>query len=527
MPMIIRKIRCYFLYNVPVTERMMAVEEAHQFGVTAQLIDQMRQQFEVQPMPIPAFYTNHYRQEHTPFTIQDPNIATTTRIPHETFNQIPFFAVLDLHQDIRVWWEFSLSLQTTGLIKIGIEVTEPRDSTQAYRLGGLHLNPDYKLIETEPIAQLWQHLPHRPPLVTLDELAQAIHTYFFRACGLDVRRFRALRHEIQIPFTAVDVETECRDQEDFVLKNKQALAELVFKPACWEIERASATHADHILEEARIWSVAQDTYVITAYEGAVYVKITTFDTGLPHENSGFYIADEPAVLHTFKVAVGNYHFLRILDDLLDREMDRLKQEVHRYQTMLHTSFEDSDISANNRILREMNEFVIQVTNLEFDLIELMEELNNPDKLIDEEWHIVLLSKLNTAFGVKAWHDGLHMRVNNLRELIQTVENTYQRLLDLSMTRNLFNLTYEAKVAEDREKFVGLIFGAFAIAELLGLFIDLLFNDTHPMVVRIATWLQISPNQSHILSTAGVALFISIVLIIILRYLYRTDPPKHP
>ncbi|MCB0035372.1 MAG: hypothetical protein KDE51_15175 [Anaerolineales bacterium] len=519
--MIIRKMRSYFIYNVPITQHMLSLDEAHTFGATTELIYTIGQKFNVQKAAVPPFYTHHYKLDHTPYFVYDPAVPMQTTIPCAKLNSIGFYEQLDLTQDLKVRWDFMLSLQTTGLITICVEMTEPKNSSHAYRLSGLHLNPEHKVIDTEPLQMLWSHkADERPEFVTLDQLAQAIHEHFFQACGIPVRRFRALRHELQIPFTAVEVESSCKTQEEFINKHKRELAELVFKPACWEVERVSALHAEHILEEDRVWSVAQDTYVVTAYEGAVYVKIKNFDTGIPHKHSGFYVADEESVLFSFKVAVSNYHLLRILDDLMDKEMSLLKKDVNRYQTMLHATFAEADLKDNKAVLREMNDFVIQVTNLEYDLIELMEELDNPDKLIDEEWHIVLLDKLNNAFGVRAWHDGLKRRVNNLRELVQTVESTYQRLLDLTMSQSIFNLQFESKIAEEREKFVGLIFGAFAIAELLGLFIVLAFDDQHPMVLRLIKWFDLSIAVSHILSSLIIALLIVIVLIPVLRYLNR-------
>lgn len=519
--MIIRKMRSYFIYNVPITQHMLSLDEAHTFGATTELVYKIGQKFNVQRAHVPAFYTHHYRLDHTPYQVYDPAVPVQTNIPKEIINNIGFYEELDLTQDITVRWDFMLSLQTTGLITICLEMSEPKNSSQAYRLSGLHLNPKYKVINTEPIQGLWSHkTDERPEFITLDELAQTIHEHFFAACDIPVRRFRALRHELQIPFTAVEVDTDCKTQDEFVQTNRRALAELVFKPACWEVECISATHANHILDESRIWSVAQDTYVVTAYEGAVYVKIKTFDTGVLHEHSGFYVADEGSVLFSFKVAVSNYHLLRILDDLMDREMTLLKKDVNHYQNMLYATFDDSELKDNSTVLRAMNDFVIQVTNLEYDLIELMEELDNPDKLIDEEWHIALLDKLNRAFGAKAWHEGLKRRVNNLRELVQTVESTYQRFLDLTMSQSIFNLQVESKVGEEREKFVGLIFGAFAIAELLGLFLILAFDDQYPMVLRFSQWFGMSLAVSHLVSTLLIAVLIVAVLIPVLRYMNR-------
>ncbi len=505
----IRNMRCYFLYNIPVTEKLLADDETHQhqgIGVTPELIDKFKQHFEVKTASIPAFYTNHYRNEHTPYTVSDPPILHETYVDNGRLQDIPFFQELNLTQKITVHWDFSLSLQTTGLITIWLQVDETLPNSLAYRLSGLHLNPDYAVIATEPIKALWLHQPDEPPpYVTLDALAHVIRTHFFIGCGLNVRRVQALRHEIQIPFTAIEVDTTCKNQKEFVKKERRSLAEFVFKPNCWEIERASMDHVHHVLADDRIWSIAQDTYVVVAYEGTLYVKIQNYNTGVPHEVSSFNLADESSVLHSFKLAVSVYHFLRILDDLLDPEINKLKREVDQHQEVLHDSFGDSR-QTDYTVLREMNEFVIQVSDLQFRLMDLLEEIDNADKLIDEEWHIVLLDKLTLALGTRIWRDGIHGRINSLRELAQTVENTYQRFLNLNANKSIADFNAQLLIAneesqkmEDRLKWVTYIFSVLALAELLGLLINIGLDDSNSLSLYIRSILHLNNAYAHILA----------------------------
>ncbi|MCA9980562.1 MAG: hypothetical protein KDD89_07015, partial [Anaerolineales bacterium] len=222
------------------------------------------------------------------------------------------------------------------------------------------------------------------------------------------------------------------------------------------------------------------------------------------------------------VAVSNYHLLRILDDRLDDELGRLKKQVAGYQYNLRHSFDEGGITHDENILREMNDFVIRVTNLEFDLRDLMEELDNPDKLIDEEWHIVLLDKLNRAFGLRAWRDSMSDRVNNLRQLVETVENTYQRLLDLKLNRTILELTLEEQRSEARDKRVGYLFGVFAVSELLGLLIGVGLDDQNPMALAYTRTLNVPLAVSHLLSVITV-IFIIAILLVGVRWFVNREP----
>ncbi len=517
----INKMRCYFLYSVPVTESLQV--DGAVLGVTIDLIEKLREKFEVRAVDPPKFYTNHYLQEHTRYTVSDNQLQHETTVSPKEIRQHPFYADLHISEPIKISWEFSLSLQSTGLITICLDVNEELYSHEVYRLSGLPLNPSYKVINTEPLAQLWAHQPKkRPDRITMDNLAVLLHEYFFRGVNRKARRFRALKHEIQIPFTTIEVSTDLNNQQEFVDKHREVLAELVFKPGCWEVEKPSRAHIDQVLDPERVWSVAQDTYFIAGYEGAVYVKLTDFDTGIAAENSGFYLADEAQVLYSYQTAVSMYHFLRILDDLLDHEVDRLRNSVNRYQRYLRKSFNMHDVADDNPILREMNDFVMQVTNLEFEIIEIMEEIDNPDKLIEDEWHIVLIDKLNEAFVIKSWRNSINSRINNLRKLVETVENTYQRLLDVDINQTLLRLSLENKRSEEIEKRIGYLFGVFAIAELLGLLINLGLDDNDPLVRMFYDRFGISLFVSHIISAIGVFILIAVLLWGIVYFVNRDE-----
>ena len=541
--MLIQKMRCYFLYNVPVTETLFSLDGDHPIGVSVELIDLLEDHFRLEKAFVPAFFTNHYRTEHTPYLVTDALVPQQTSVSREALASIDFFRGLGLNKDLTLGWEFMLTLQNTGLITLCLEVEDTMQSESAYHLGGLHLNPKYAVIATGPIKQLWSHRPeHRPKHVTLDALAQIIREHFLINCGLEARRVQALRHEIQIPFTSIEVETDYQDQETFIQRWAKEISEFVFKPACWEVERPSLSHAERILTEDRVWSVAQDTYVVLAYEGALYLKINTFNTGVEAEVSGFRLADEDCVLHTFKMGVSNYQFLHILDDLIDREMPDLQRNVNKYQSTLRAAFKDPH-AADATILSDMNDFIIQVDNLQYKLVNTLEEMDNSDKLIDEEWHIVLLDKLNDAFGTKLWRDNILKRVDLVRGLAENVEDAYQRFIRLTDTKNAASLNEQnvevnKRVAKMNEQLLrtheeeqkmegylrvlGYVVSVLAMAELIGLVINLGLDDENALIQSMSYWLSLDTGSSHVIATSGVLLLIAVIFVLLLALERRVN-----
>lgn len=482
--MIIQRLRCYFLYNIPITNHL-PLDHENNAGlcIDQAMIDKFRPHFAVMSAPTPAFYTAHYRTHHTPYTIHSSAIPNASYIPKERLAEIPFFAELHLTQDITVTWELTLSLNSIGLVTLCLHVDEPLPATLAYRLDGLYLNPEYAVIATAPLQAMWSQAPEtRPEFVTPDDLARAIHISFFSACNLEVYRYRALRHEIQIPFMAVEVQTEYATQPEFIEKEAYELAELVFRPACWEVGRSSRIHARHVLDDARVWSVSKDVLVFASYEGCVYVKIKNYEVPPLHEVSSFHLTSEASVLHSFKVAASGYHLLRILDDLLDHGMENLVERVHQGQHGLKTNPD------NQAILQELDDLAIHITYLRFQLLDLLEEISNADKLIDEEYHIVLLDQLNAALGTKAWFDGMNRRIISLRELVQTIESTYERLAGLNTSRQIehFNaemlqITLDNQKLDERLSKAQPFFEALAAVEALNLMIYIWFDPSFPIL----------------------------------------------
>lgn len=495
--MLVQQMSCYFLYSVPMTDDLAIPAGAdNPVGVSSEIIERLKQRFQLSLADIPAFYTKHYREEHTPYLLTEPKIPGTF-IPAGRLNDIDFFKPLNLSQPIALSWEFMLSLQTIGLITLRLDVQEPLPSHLAYRLSGLHLNPAYSVIDTEPVKALWESDPaSRPEHITLDQLARRIHKYFFEGVGLRAVRIQSLRHETQIPFTAYRIETHHNRQSVLIQEEAASLAELVFKPACWEVEETSSLHADRILAADRLWSVAKDAFVVTAYEGNIYVQINPFATGVTNTVSGSWLAEEEIVFFTFKIAVSNYHFLRTIDFLLDKEMSLLRHNTGRYHHTLNQLFQTPHIALDSHILQEMNESIIRFSRLRFQIIDLLEEVENSDKLIDEEWHIILLEKFNGALGTKVWFNSVRGRINNAYNLIHTLENSYERLVEV-----LNNLQNQA--ISDRLNLAQVIFGALAIVELLGLLIDVAFDDNNPLVSQIQNSLDLGILLAHGLAVLGV------------------------
>jgi hypothetical protein len=513
----IQSFRSYFTYSIPITDWLdLNREDDLGLCVGPEQIEQLSTHFDVRPAPIPAFFTAHYRNQHTPYSVTDPAIPAATIIPKEKLAAIPFFSSLNLKRNIVVTWEMSVQLHNIGLITLCLHVEEALSSTLVYRLGGLYLNPEYAVIATEPLKLLWSQNPAgRPEFVTPDDLARAIHAYFFTVSGLPVHRYQALRHEMQIPFIAADVETGCATQSEFIEKEAEHLAELVFRPACWEVGRSSRIHVGHVLEDARLWSVSRDAMVFASYEGCVLLRIKNFAIPPAGEVSGFHLTSEASIFHTFRVAVTNYLFLRVLDELLDERLSQLVDEVHGYQHALYVSNTDDD----EPVLRQMDNLTIHITYLRFRLLDLLEEITNSDKLIDEEYHIILLDKINASLGIRAWFDGLNRRIENLRELVEMIENTYERLSNLQNTRQIqrfdaqmLKINLDNQKLDERLAKAQPFFEALAAVEALTLFIYIWFDPGFPMISSLGAalgWGVGLPSRLVGTVLVGAALFVII------------------
>lgn len=469
----IEKTKVFFLYNIPVTEELINLEDLDQdihLGVSSELIKEFKQAFGDDHVIdlanpglanvglisesefVPGFYTKHYRDEHTPYKIlpKDHSIRTYTFISVQKLNEHSYFKDIGLTKDIKLNWQFTLSLQSTGLITFEVIVDEPINARPGYHISGLHLNNNYKVVDTKLIQGLWCGEPV-PPFITLDELAKVIRKYYFFSINKSYREFKALNHEIQIPFTSIEVcaDDDHQTQHDFISTYKNALAELVFKPESWEVEEISKQHSDYVMRQKRVWSVAKDAFAVVAYEGILFVKIKTFDyhQGDPITVSDFRIADEYAVLHSFKVAVSNYHFLRILDGLLDSEAKGLIDKVSNFEQKSRKIYNGTienatDIQESMDILMEMNKFSTRVMGLQFTLTDLLEEIYNSDKLIDEEWHIQLLDKLNDALGTALWLKTVKDRIDNIGRMVGTVENVHRTVTDLTTNQHTAKMSSE-------------------------------------------------------------------------------------
>jgi hypothetical protein len=519
--MYIQTLRCYYLYGIPLREQLHEAGELR-VSLCAEDLRCLGKVFDVRQAPIPAFYTEHYRREHTPYLITDKHAPQKTYIPVDVLRSLELFYNLDITQDIHVSWEFRITEQSIGLLTICLDIQGAHDP-ELYRLGGLHLNPAYTVVATHPISHLWARRDQtRPELVTLDELARTIHQYVFESCGMSVYRYAALRHEIQLPFMALEVETECATQAEFIAQEGRTLANFVFKPICWEVEGASTMLADQILSPDRIWSIAEDTLVVTAYEGTLYLRILSFHEPVMIDVSGFHLAGETSVRHSFELTVSDYYLLRVIDHLLDEEINRFREQFMRNRIVLKNMADDSGL-VDLDILTEVNKFIIDISDLRFLLVDLMEELDNPDKLVDEEWHIILLDRFNTAFNMKAWRDSIDQRLENLCGLAQTLALIHENYVALTLNRTtaehnrrLVHLTEHSQHTEDRLKRVNYVLGGLALVELVGLIIGILLDDQNPMVLKLETWFHLSPEWSHLVATGIVMFVLGVPIIWIVR-----------
>lgn len=507
----ILEMRVRFFYNLPFFTKPYKGGETYQFieeiGISKDFINQFSDNgLKITPLPrhrnhnspsdlaVPSFYTAHYLEEHQPFSVHDATIPHTTIIPKERLAQIDFFEVLDLSHDLSVRWDLILGLQSAGLVTITIETTEAVPSDFAYRLGGLYLNPAYKVVDTEPLTALWMGNAERPAYIGLDELAAVLQSYFYAKANLPAVAndiFQPLDHRMQFPFITLEVETECATQAEFVRSHAKELTDFIFRPTCWEVEQASAQHVERTLDSSRVWSVAEDTLVILSYEGAIYIKIRNFDVGTPYAVSHFHLADENPVLFSFRMAVADYYLLRLIDDQLDTVLSNLKRNIHQHEKDLR-EFYDRTKAPSEATFYELNELIIQIINLRFKCLDLLEEVDNVDKLIDEEWHIALLDKIYRVLNIREWRDSIVGRLDNMHAWIKIIEDSYERFLDLKRSED------NAKV-ETRVRIAGYVFGILAVVELIGLLLDVGFSDSHPFVRFLHNTLHMDYGVSHLIA----------------------------
>lgn len=507
----ISQIRLRFFYNLPFITKPYKRSETYQFieeiGITRDFVQQFADNgLEVTAFPrhknhdspaelvVPPFYTLHYSEDHQPFAVHDTAIPHNTIIPQKRLAQIDFFQDLNLSSDLTVHWDFILPLQSAGLITLTVEAPEGLPSHLAYRLGGLYLNPAYTVIATKPLAALWADQTDRPDYVSLDELAAILQSYFYKKANLpDVADdiYQPLDHRMQFPFITLEVETDCATQAEFIQTHAEQLTDFMFRPACWEVERASGKHIERTLDPSRVWSVAEDTLVILSYEGAIYVKIKNFDTGSPFAVSHFHLADENPVLFSFRMAVADYFMLRSLDDQLDNVLAHLKKDIHQHEKDLRAFYDRTKIP-DEATFYKLNELIIQIINLRFKCLDLLEEVDNVDKLIDEEWHIVLLDKIYRVLNMREWRDSVVNRLDNIHAWVKIIEDSYERFLDLKRSEDNHKV-------ETRVRIAGYVFGILAVVELIGLALDVIFSDTHPFVRYLHNSLDVNYRVSHIIA----------------------------
>lgn len=457
---------------------------------------------------IPNFYTWHYRDYHTPYYVDYPNRRIT--IPKRCLNEYELFEDTPLAADISLKWDFIFALETCPVIDLIIECDAPISGDLAYRLSSLHLGK-YPFVPTEMLQDLFLVEDERPEYISLYKLAKVIQKKFYRMAELgdfmETVRLEALVH---LPFTSIEVKGNYANQQEFVEQNKGAIVDLISKPAGYEFERGSIIHEEAVLDEGRIWSVAEDTYFVVAYSGGLFVKLVDLDTGKKLAVSNFHLVDENSVFHAFWLAVANYYLLRIVDDELDQAINRLMRSIRHHRQALVDLY-NPDIPNQYDNLAQLNNLVIETSNLRFQFLDLQEELDNSDKLIDEEWHIDLLDKINEAFGAKLWRDNIAMRMDNLRELVQVLEESYERFLNLSAAQ-------EGRELERQNSIVSIVFSAFAGAEILGLILAVSMNNEDELYLWVQNSLpnilgaegSFSATISHIIAT--IIVLVAIVVI---------------
>ena len=409
--------RTYFLYGVPFYEDILQIDKnghikmlIDDLAVNETFVKQLKQSVpltefntfaklnsEPDTHPkhiIPNFYTLHYRRHHTPYYVDVPNREAT--LPRTALSQHPLFQDTPIETEITLKWDFIFGLETCPVINIVLECQGPLSSNIAYRLSSLHLS-DYVFIPGHLFADLFpDELP--PDYLNLHQVREAIQRHIYTLAGLNEFLLEAdLEALVHVPFTAIEVTGDYHNQQEFIDGNRAAIVDLISKPLGYEFEQGSATHEGNVLSADRVWSVAQDTLFVVAYTGGLYVKLKHLDKGRLTPISNFRLADENSVFHSFWLATSTYYLLRIVDEELDMAIQWLKREITKHRDELQRLYVLQEPNEINTLSR-LNDLVIQTSELRFQFLDLQEELDNADKLIDDEWHIALLDKINDALA---------------------------------------------------------------------------------------------------------------------------------
>lgn len=531
--LILNQMRIHYQYSVPTQTRILFendLESAtfprigehqmeHGLGVTGEVIAclQDNPQFQVLNPNLPDdqaqlsalyhtpfFYTRHYREQHTPYVIRRQGVANTISLAPEQLDQLAALTGVELSQ-LTIHWEFVLAKQTAGMIVISLDIRDPLPATQAQFLIGLHLLPDARLIPL-PENLRSSAAGQEPVYVTLDELAQEIHRSFFATAGFMNHsaarpyRFRPLDYEMQVPFVYAETDSRTLSQQDFIDHYQSDLAALVLKPQCWGIQTPSPAQIDEVIRDGHRWSIADHSFVLLSYECAVMINLRNHSAPVPV--AGREITNEAAVFHSFRMVVANYYLLRILDELLDQRLKELQQEVEAYNTELRqvrTYLNRSD----SRPLRQLDKLVIQITDLQYSFIDLFEEMDNADKLIDFEWHIVLLDKLNAVLGTKTWRSSINGRVENFGRWIHLLEDAFDRFLEL-------NEHIQDRTLAEKVTVLSIAFGLLSFAELMGLLLVVGFDNENPFYHQFRDLTGLGSGGAHV-AAAVLIIMLTIML----------------
>ncbi len=499
--MIVEKMRSYFLYNIPMVNiSFFDRTQATELGIKPHHIETLREKFPIEDAFVPAFYTKHYKHDHKPYTIMpSADRPAETYISHERLAELSFFEPLEVRENLKITWDIKLQLQNIGLITFCVEHSTPLASHLMYRLNGLHLNDTFKVVATEPIKYLWDGVQSsRPDYVKLDTLAEAIRQYHLGSITPEIKPVLTLQHEIQMPFTVIEVQGY-ESTDAFFEDNQEEIVEFVAKPNCWEINRLSQRFIREIInEETRIWNVANDVLMLAAYEGAVLIQL------MPREEcnetvANFNVTEEKTILHSFQIAVSNYHLLRIIDDWLDVNIPLFYENLHNHQSRLRDAIRAHELLPYE-VLVEINEYLIDIENFRFNLLNGIEEFDNPDKLVDDDFHIKLIRNLYYTLGTNDWVKNINDRFQTLNEWISTTESIYHSFWHL---RN----SIEDTAIQNKQNTLGLVFSALVLFEVMtaviSIFEDQYLNDitrilliSMPLIILFFLWyILLRNNQS--------------------------------
>ena len=466
----IRKARYYFFYNIDLISDAFFSESFNPFFYIDDIIEKLEKKgYGFKPIDVPGFYTLYFKTHVAPKLLDIG--YNYVYIDAEKLKEIDFFQDIPVEKDIKLFFEILVFRTGIGIIRTYFEVENP-PSDLAHRLSCIYLNPRFKIIRTRELRNLLGD--SAPDYVSMDEFIGLLFDRIFGDLAPRRTRYKALRHEIQIPLITLYLDVD-KSLDAFMEENREFIVRYIFKPECWEVSRASSYLVRELLTENHLWSVSDRAFFVTAYEGGAYILLSG-EVGSRYSVSDFYLADEYSVVFTFMITIANYHHLRLLDFLLDKWLQEVSKEVEDLITGVERTKKNAEYV--EPLLRKLAKMLDKLANIQSRIHITLEGISNADKLIDEEWHIILFNKISKSLGLDVWLGMIREKMNHIAGTIITLERSRENIFNVGLLKGIYEANVRSiEVREGIDKLEG-IFVGIAVLELITIFAEIWYGSLY-------------------------------------------------